>query len=354
MKKRDSYPTSSDARDSSRRQAAEWTIRKDRGLNDSESAELINWCSNPKNAEELKRIEGTWTLLDRAADSSSAKAAAQQILSRARKRRHQHKLLALGGFFAAAAALAVGFFQWTQPPQEAESTPGSPIVARSESVNYQVVASTAKSVELPDGSKAELNGDSMIEIEFSDSSRLIRLVSGEAYFTVVKDPQRPFLVSSAGVTVRAVGTVFNVRLNKTGAVEVLVTEGVVRLERHDAEVSPTTPSLSAGEMARIAASDLTGPRITLLSPTLAEIEKALAWRSLQVIFNETPLEEVVATFNRHNEHKLVIGDPALSSRTLTGVFRADNLEGFILLLESSLDVVPEPGRDNTTVLKPKP
>ncbi|MCX6941829.1 MAG: FecR domain-containing protein, partial [Verrucomicrobia bacterium] len=82
---------------------------------------------------------------------------------------------------------------------------------------------------LADGTVVELNGAAVIVADFTASERRVRLERGEAYFTVMKDPARPFIVTAAGVAVRAVGTAFNVRLADT-AVEVLVTEGQVRLQ----------------------------------------------------------------------------------------------------------------------------
>ncbi|MES2697820.1 MAG: FecR domain-containing protein, partial [Verrucomicrobiota bacterium] len=85
-----------------------------------------------------------------------------------------------------------------------------------------------------------------------------------------------------------------------------------------------------------------------------EIEEALGWQSTRLVFNNTPLGEVVDGFNRYNPHKLKLGDPKLETRKLTGVFRADNLEGFIRLLKSSIDVKAEQRTPRETVLLPNP
>jgi len=66
-------------------------------------------------------------------------------------------------------------------------------------------------IQLPDGSKVWLNSDSRISYQeqFSDSLRSIRLV-GEAYFDVVKDSLRPFVVDFESLSVTVLGTEFNV------------------------------------------------------------------------------------------------------------------------------------------------
>jgi len=70
------------------------------------------------------------------------------------------------------------------------------------------------------------------------------------------------------------------------------------------------------------------------------------------VFNNTPLHEVVAGFNEYNAHRLTIGDSRIRGRILTGVFRADNLDGFVRLLRASLDVKAEQRTSHETVLLP--
>ena len=82
---------------------------------------------------------------------------------------------------------------------------------------------------LADGTVVELNDTAVIVADYTATERRVRLERGEAHFTVTKDATRPFTVMAAGVAVRAVGTAFNVRL-VDAAVEVLVTEGQVRLQ----------------------------------------------------------------------------------------------------------------------------
>ena len=76
--------------------------------------------------------------------------------------------------------------------------------------------------------------------------------SGEAYFTVAKNPGRPFVVAAGGVGVRAVGTAFNVRLD-SDAVEVLVTEGRVQVSRSGFDDEGS--SLVAGQRAIVKLGD---------------------------------------------------------------------------------------------------
>jgi len=289
-------------------------------------------------------------------------------VARARAARSRRRRITfLSGALAAAAALAIGFDGWRRWERPVEVRPA----VVSESV--RVLDSSLRRLDLPDGSVAELNGTSRIEFNFTVTERRVRLTEGEAHFIVAKNPERPFYVSAGSVTVRAVGTAFNVRL-ASAAIEVLVTEGKVQIE-HAAPPpsvvaaaatpgaataqavvdSPPAPApLIAGQRAIIdrAVAAAAAPAVAIDDIGRAEIDEALGWQTTRLVFSNTPLEEVVAGFNQFNRHQLTIGDPKLRGRTLTGVFRADNLEGFKRLLKASVDVKAELRTPTETVLLP--
>lgn len=81
--------------------------------------------------------------------------------------------------------------------------------------NSNIVATkrgSKSNLVLPDGSKVWINSDSKISYEdgFGKTHRTLTL-TGEAYFDVVKDPERPFLIHTSELDVRVLGTAFNVR-----------------------------------------------------------------------------------------------------------------------------------------------
>ncbi len=81
---------------------------------------------------------------------------------------------------------------------------------------------------LEDGSVLTLNSNSQVEVYYTLSKRVINLLTGEAHFDVVSDPNRPFEVYAGNRMIKAVGTAFSVyRLENN--IEVLVTEGNVDL-----------------------------------------------------------------------------------------------------------------------------
>lgn len=111
-----------------------------------------------------------------------------------------------------------------------------PLLARHENpipTVYETGEREIKKISLPDGSVVHLNGNtrlSLIAREFNKQNREIRLEEGEAFFDVVKNPEKPFIVHSRHLQTTVRGTSFNVKAYaeldedvvavKTGTVEV--------------------------------------------------------------------------------------------------------------------------------------
>jgi len=226
---------------------------------------------------------------------------------------------------------------------------------------------------LADGTVVELNDTAVIVADYTATERRVRLERGEAHFTVTKDATRPFTVTAAGVAVRAVGTAFNVRL-ADAAVEVLVTEGQVRLQSpppaqtapgatgnsgtapvstHSASPAPER-LLTARQRAVVATtpSTATAPEIATLTP--GEIARVLAWQHRLLDFTATPLGDIVAAFNRRNATQLVLADPALAALRVNASLRSDNVIGFVKLLETGFGVRAERRGENEILLSRPP
>lgn len=206
---------------------------------------------------------------------------------------------------------------------------------------------------LADGSSVDLNGSALIVAENGPRERRVRLERGEAHFVVKKDTTRPFIVSAAGVSVLAVGTSFNVRLAEA-AVEVLVTEGQVRLrapspavQASGASSSSQTADMPAREhvlgarQRAVVPSGLSATEIEIATLTPSEIERVLGWQHRLLSFSATPLGEVVAALNRRNATQLTLADPNLEQLRVSAAVRSDNVHGFVKLLETGFGVRAE-------------
>jgi transmembrane sensor len=219
-----------------------------------------------------------------------------------------------------AAALVLGAFLGFR---ELQSTPGP-------ASHYATTTAGYERARLADGSTLELNTASAARVQFTAAERHVELESGEAHFEVAHDTARPFVVSAGGVTVRAVGTAFNVRY-VSGAVEVTVTEGKVTVGPASSSTGATLVAANQRLALPLAPAAAPAPAIETLAP--ADVRAVLSWQRRVTDFSDTPLNEVTARFNRHNVLQLVITDPALGSRRIGGIFALDDVEAFVRLLE---------------------
>jgi transmembrane sensor len=188
---------------------------------------------------------------------------------------------------------------------------------------------------MSDGSRVTLNTDSDIRVWLDNRERVVEIDRGEAFFEVAHDPRRPFVVTAGERRVIAVGTQFSVRRERAD-LRVIVAEGTVRYEGHarntprraGTAAGPDAVLLPAGSIARIE-----GDAVRLQRLPVDEAERNLTWRNGLLTFRGTPLSEAIAEFNRYNTRKLVIEDPAIGSLEVGGVFRSNNVEPFVRLLE---------------------
>jgi transmembrane sensor len=201
---------------------------------------------------------------------------------------------------------------------------------------YQTAVGGLETVPLADGSQVTLNTDSRIRVSLSASERRIELARGEAFFNVAKDVARPFVVATDDMRVVAVGTQFSVRREaEANSIQVVVTEGRVRLER----ISTTNPRpsvvLYAGSVARAV-----GTNVIVQERNLSQAEQLLNWRSGYLTFRNITLADAVAEFNRYHPRKIVIEDPAIAGLHVGGKFRLSNVDAFLSLLESGFSGFP--------------
>jgi len=316
-------------------QAAEWLVRRDRGLTPAEQDDFFQWlAADPHHGDALARQQATWRELDLLSDwrPEHAPEPNPALLAPPRRAaRRPFRWLVPVALASAAAVVTVFFFR--------DARSHSPMVAE-----RIAVAIGYEQRRLDDGSLLELNRGASVVVAYTAAERRVLLLTGEARFTVAKNPTRPFIVSAAGVETRAIGTAFNVRL-AAGSVEVLVTEGRVQVAPSAPTPAPL-PMLGVGEKLTVPLENNRGRNsapaaLVPVAVGAEEIARALAWQPRLLQFSSAPLAEVVAEFNRHNTLQLALADPALAAFPVTTSFRSDNAEGFVRLLELTAGVQAE-------------
>jgi transmembrane sensor len=289
-------------------EAARWVVRTDRGdLTAAERAELELWLAgDTRRRGAYVRASAAWSLLDGADALMPAAREKSGLISVLRRR---DVLAGLSAAAAACAAVVIG--------------------PRVTAVKYATALGEIRRVPLADGSMAAINTSSSLGVSLRPEVRRIKLDRGEAWFQVAKEPDRPFVVESGSVRVRAVGTAFSVRRHEDGS-DVLVTEGVV--EAWSQKSPDSRIRLTAGERTFVSDAAGAAPPATA-GPAIA---RNLAWREGQIVLEGEPLVDAVAEFNRYNERKIVIADPSLQGERLVGWFRTNDPEGFAKAAAASL------------------
>ncbi len=316
-------------------EAAAWIWRLDRGLSADEQDAFFDWLAlSSKNAALLSRQRRHWKRLDQlsAWRPEHNERPNPDLLAppRAKWVRWIRRYSPIS--LVAALALLLSLIFWNHDPSIPQENPINTVALKPENRFL-----------LDDGSTIKLHDHAEVTVLFSSAERRVRLDQGEAFFMVAKDADREFVVEAWGIEVRAVGTAFNVRLDRE-AIEVLVADGQVKItnplpsEKGLVEAGHRPePLLKAHQRAFISLSpQQEPPQIATL--TKREIRRFLAWQHGVMTFNTKPLSEIIDELNRLNETQLTILDHELVSTRFSGSFRSDNVAGFARLLEAGFGV----------------
>ncbi|ALG73117.1 hypothetical protein VY88_17830 [Azospirillum thiophilum] len=187
---------------------------------------------------------------------------------------------------------------------------------------------------LPDGSRAEMNGDTALALDFQGGERRVRLLRGEAWFQVVRDPDHPFVVDAGAGAARVLGTQFSVRRDDDRTT-VTVGEGLVEVAAHPGGNAhapwPDSIRLRPGESAEAGPLGVTGPQA-------ADPGVAFAWRHGQIVFRQQSLASVITALNRQWPGRVVLLNDEAAERVVSGVFALDRPDAVFDALERGLGV----------------
>ncbi len=239
---------------------------------------------------------------------------ADEIITRAAERQRSGKRQRQG--IALALCLGLSAVWWADPAYRAQTLATAP--------------GERAAWTLPDGSRVRLNTATQIEIAFHLRSRRLTLADGEATFEVAHAPwhgllpalERPFTVTAGKTVVEDIGTVFNVRRQPGDQVEVSVQTGRVRV--YNIEASTGSVELTSGQ--RLHSRDG-----ILGAAAPADVDSLTAWHDGRIVFDDTPLSEVVAELRRHGPLPVTL-DSAAAQLRISGQFDLDNRERLIALL----------------------
>lgn len=198
---------------------------------------------------------------------------------------------------------------------------------------------------LDDGSTINLNTNSELLVTMTEGQRQLILKRGEAFFTVAKQPERPFSVDVNGHTVTVLGTAFNLSM-EPDTLQVAVVEGRVAVHKShdvvDPQVAPAEMAggkgatfsvyvqhhLVAGQAVAINTNDYS----SILSSAPAGVG---AWRSGFLSFSRVPLYLVVKELNRYSPKKILVEDRSLIDLPISATVKVDRINAMLRSLEAS-------------------
>lgn len=349
-----------------------WLLRLSLGSPRTEDRErCAAWCAeDPRHAAAYRRYESIWK------DTATLEELDSLTLSPPTRvswrRRVQSSLFEHPWRWAVSACLpfaVIGISLW------AFLTP----------THYSTGIAEVRTVHLPDGSVITLGARSALEIAFQRHERRVALLSGVAFFSVAKDPSRPFVVFVGDEEVRDLGTKFEIRRG-TASMRVSVVEGTVAVMRIPNHVgtavrkAPPALRLAVNQIPAAEAPIRNGAKIQLaqLASTEPSQEKILtagqqitttfagdipdphvmppgystAWRHGRLVYVDTPLKDIIADANRYSHEPIKIADGRIADMRISVTCPSNQIDAMVSALSRSLSLKVERLNNGEILLVP--
>lgn len=302
--------------------AAAWVAREDRGLAPDEASRLADWLDRATaNRLAYLRLKAGWQSTERlGALRTHARGKMAAPVS--------WRVLTSVAAIVTILAAGIGVYSYFHMP-----TPESYVTARK---------GERPVLRLADGTRIQLNSDTKVKTSLTQLNRVITLEKGEAYFEVVHDAKRPFVVYAGSRRITDLGTKFSVRRNGDD-VRVVVTEGKVRVDILDT-ASPAAPVFASGGHIVVAKSDET----LVAAISAKDMGDELVWRTGMLTFDQETLASAAEEFNRYNRRRIIVLGKARDIR-IGGSFRADNIDVFAGLVRNALGLKVAQQEDKITI-----
>lgn len=181
-------------------------------------------------------------------------------------------------------------------------------------------------IVLSDGSKIWLNKNSKISYpeNFKGKTRKVSL-SGEAYFEIANNPDKPFIIETNHSEVKVLGTSFNINTDSLKTA-ISVATGKVNVK---SLFSNSSVNLLPDDMATVTRNALQKSQIT--NPNY------LSWKTGVFTFKDTPLHDVVRDLNSFYNKPIILQNQ-LTTCSFSASFNNDNLADIIEILRLSCNI----------------
>ncbi len=307
--------------------AVEWLIAREetQTWTEENQREFDAWLAqSPANATAFWRVEASWSRTELIADLRTYGFGISRGSERSRSWFIVLQMAAAVGLFAILGVAGTFFFR--QPPEQTFAT----------SVGGR------KLITLFDGSQIELNTNTILRLGAGENQRHVTLVQGEAFFQIRHDAVNAFTVTAAGHKVVDLGTKFSMRASRD-SLEVALVEGRARLEPEGGQTAEAV-TLIPGDVALATAHNL-----TVVKKPAQILLNQLAWRKGILIFDDTPLAQAAAEFNRYNATKIVLEGLSDAHLNINGAIRIGDRKEFERLAKNLFGLHIEQREDETVI-----
>lgn len=363
--------TTMDNHDEIKTAARHWLLRLSlESPTEQERAQFAAWyAQDPRHAAAYRRFESIWqdaALLKELEPLARVPSARDPWWRRLRASLTVYPLRWAASASLTAAIAAFGFWSLLTP------------------THYATGIAQVRDIHLSDGTEITLGANSSLAVAFRRHERRVTLTSGVAFFSVVKNPSRPFIVLAGDEEVRDVGTQFEVRREPTG-MRVAVLEGTVEVmpvpnrasetggdARHLRRLLPTMPAsnISVRNGAPIAPILLTanassapriltagrqvtiGPDGVIPDPQVMPSVQPAAWRYGRLVYVDTPVKDIIADANRYSHEPIRIEDARVADMRVSITYPSDQIEQMVSALARSLSLKVERREGGGILLEP--
>ncbi|OEK07030.1 FecR family protein [Roseivirga misakiensis] len=283
-----------------------------------EKTKVEAWLSEDKeNQVELDKLRKVWersnTIQDFDAIDLNKNWAALQSKTDIASTKQMSNTRYIWKYAAAVVLLAATAFLWLRPER---------IEMR------EMVADSGKvEVRLSDGTIVWLNEGAKLDYPdtFTGGKREVTL-EGEAFFDVAHNPDKPFVVSAGSTKTEVLGTSFNINKGDGEAFELNLITGKVRFTKGKQQAT-----LTPGQKVTV---DSKG----LVQKSMSDKPNLMSWRTNKLVFDNTPMEEVVSDISEHYKVVLEIMHKDFLGCPVTTTFENEPLDEVLATLAEVFDI----------------
>ena len=334
------------------------------GLNQQDKIILQQLLKTPENRDYFKKMYAVWYAVNHTLEEENVEKAFQKTLFRIdaqtekESNRKTHRFTFSLTKMAAAVFLSflLGAASYYLLSSQQEKTPE--VIATIETSKVMVPLGSMSKVELPDGSLVTLNAGSKLHYNttYGKDSREVWL-EGEGYFKVVKNADIPFVVRAKEVTIKALGTEFNVKAYpEEKMVQTTLVNGLVSIQQEKAssdtqelmmKPKQTVTIYDEGtrtieeelelvkEKVVIKNAEARKPKIELKNEVKTELYTS--WKDSRWVIESESIEEVAMKLQRRYDVQIIIANNELKQYPFTGILADETLEQVLEIMKS---VVP--------------